>query len=213
MGTTSAGVLRRPQASQVLRASGLEAPGAWLSRLVRWRLGGCYRRVQVGSDLGHDLLGAADPRLPTAFAAGAALAALGSRRGPDGDLVPSDLLVDGDGHGHPRSVGYDRTYPLGKQVANLLARVTPTVHRGGLGHAEAPAAADRSARRCALAGSHCGLECREETVRSGVATENRGWQKNYLLLRNSLQDRPGHPVPNWPTMLHVAPQPDQETAP
>ena len=50
----------------VMRASGPEDPRARLGRLSHWRLGGGYRRVQVSSDLGHDLLGAADPRLPAA---------------------------------------------------------------------------------------------------------------------------------------------------
>jgi hypothetical protein len=77
----------------------------------------------VGSYFGHDLLGAADLRLPAAFAAGATLAGFGWGRGPDGDLVPGDLLVDGDGHGHLQSVGDGRTYPLGKPVAKLPAWV------------------------------------------------------------------------------------------
>jgi hypothetical protein len=52
----------------------------------------------VGSDLGHDLLGTADPRLPAAFAANATLTAFGSTGEPNGDLVPGDLFVHGDGH-------------------------------------------------------------------------------------------------------------------
>jgi hypothetical protein len=85
-GTTSAGVLPGPLGVQVTRPSGPEAPGARLRS--HWWLGSGEGRVQVGSDLGHDLLGAADPGLPAALAAGAALAARGWGRGPDGDLVP-----------------------------------------------------------------------------------------------------------------------------
>jgi hypothetical protein len=59
----------------------------------------------VGSDLGHDLLGAADPRFPAACAASAALAALGSPCEPNGDLVPGDLFVNGDGYGAPPTGG------------------------------------------------------------------------------------------------------------
>jgi hypothetical protein len=152
-GTTSVAVPRGPAGVQVARASGPKGPGARLGRRSHWRLGSGEGRVQVGSDLGHDLLGAADPGLPAAFAAGAALAALGSGRGPDGDLVPGDLLVDGDGHGSP---------PIGRVWPNLstweaghqLARWGPghAVGRGGLGHAKVRAGADRRARRCAPAG-------------------------------------------------------------
>jgi hypothetical protein len=70
-----------------------------LGRRFPWRLGRCQGCFEVGSYLGHDLLGAADPRLPAALAAGVALAEFGSGRGSHGDLVPGDLLVDGDGHG------------------------------------------------------------------------------------------------------------------
>jgi hypothetical protein len=152
-GTTSVAVPRGPAGVQVTRASAPKGPGARLGRRSRWRLGSAEGYVQVGSDLGHDLLGAADPGLPAAFAAGAALAALCSGRGPDGDLVPGDLLVDGDGHGSP---------PIGQVWPNLptweaghqVARWGPghSVGRGGLGHAKARAGADRSARRCAPAG-------------------------------------------------------------
>lgn len=91
---------------------GPEDPGLKLGRLSRSRLGSSYGRVQVRSYIGHDLLGAAGPRVPAALAAGAALAALGWGRGPDGDLVPGDLLVDGDGHGAP---------PIGRVWPNLPA--------------------------------------------------------------------------------------------
>src|SRR5829696_9407838 len=95
-----------------------EGPGARLGRRPHWPLASCQGRLQVDSDLGHDLLGAANRRRPAAFAAGAVLAAPGSGRGPHGDLVPGDLLVDGDGHGHlDRSVGAGRTYPLRELVA------------------------------------------------------------------------------------------------
>jgi hypothetical protein len=104
-------------------ASGPEDPGARLSWLSRWRLGGGYSRVQVGSYLGHDLLGAADPRLPAAFAAGAALATLDSGHGPDGDLVPGDLLVDGDGHGSPPIGRLWPNLPTWKPVTKLPAGV------------------------------------------------------------------------------------------
>jgi len=109
-GTTNVAVPRGPAGVQVTRASGPKGSGARLGRRSHWRLGSAEGRVQVGSYLGHDLLGAADPGLPAAFAAGVALAALGSGRGPDGDLVPGDLLVDGDGHGSP---------PIGRVWPNL----------------------------------------------------------------------------------------------
>lgn len=72
------------------RASAPEAPGARLGRSLS-PLGNCQGCFKVG----------------------AALAAVGSRRGSHGDLVPGDLLVDGDGHEHLQSVGGGRTYPLG----------------------------------------------------------------------------------------------------
>jgi hypothetical protein len=134
---------RRP----VTRASGPEDPGARLGRLFDSPLGCCEGRLQVGSYFGHDLLGAADLRLPAAFAAGATLVAFGSGRRPDGDLVPGDLLINGDGHGHLQSVGDGRTYPLGKPVAKLPAWVGHAVCRGRLGQAKAGGGADRSARR------------------------------------------------------------------
>jgi hypothetical protein len=124
---------------QVTQSLGPEAPGARLGRRSHRWLGSCQGRLQVGSDLGHDLLGAADPRLPAALAAGVTLAALGSGRGPDGDLVPGDLLVDRDGHGHLRSVGDGRTYPLGKPVTKLPAWVGEVVRRGRLDHGTARA--------------------------------------------------------------------------
>jgi hypothetical protein len=86
---------------QVTEASAPEEPGGRLGWLFHWWLDSCQGRVQVGSDLGHDLLGATDLGLPAANAAGAALAAVGSGCRPDGDLVPGDLLVDGDGYGSP----------------------------------------------------------------------------------------------------------------
>ena len=86
----------------------------------RWRA--ARPPLQVGSDLGHDLLGAANRRRPAAFAAGTALAAPGWGRGPHGDLVPGDLLVDGDGHGYLGSVGDGRTYPPRAVVAKSPIR-------------------------------------------------------------------------------------------
>ena len=151
-GTSNAGVLRHPQVVQVTRASGPPSPGVRLGRLSRVRLGGSYGRVQVGSYFGHDLLGAADPRVPAAFAAGAALAAVGWWCGPDGDLVPGDLRVDGDGHGHLRSVGYGRTYSLGEPEANLPARLRAGGRSRWPGRAEVGAGAGRSAGRGAPAG-------------------------------------------------------------
>src|SRR6266540_5923493 len=56
----------------------------------------------MGAYLGHDLLGAARLRPPAAFAARAASATSSWWRGPDDHLVPCDLLIDGDGHGHLR---------------------------------------------------------------------------------------------------------------
>jgi len=152
-GTSNAGVLRHPQVVQVTRASGPQSPGVRLGRLSRVRLGGSYGRVQVGSYFGHDLLGAADPRVPAAFAAGAALAAVGWWCGPDGDLVPGDLRVDGDGHGHLRSVGYGRTYSLGEPEANLPARLRAGGRSRWPGRVEVGAGAGRSAGRGAPAGA------------------------------------------------------------
>jgi hypothetical protein len=86
---------------QVTRASALEDAGTRLGRLFHLPLGRCEGRLQVGSDLGHDLLGAADPRLPAACTASSTLAAPGSTCQPNGDLVPGDLFVHGDGHGAP----------------------------------------------------------------------------------------------------------------
>jgi hypothetical protein len=131
---------------QVTQSLGLEGPGARLGRLSPRRLGSCQGRFQVGSDLGHDLLGTADPRLPATFAAGATLAALGSARGPDGDLVPGNLLVDRDGHGHLQSVGDGRSYPLGTPITKLPAWVEDVVRRDRLDHDTASASGDRRAR-------------------------------------------------------------------
>jgi hypothetical protein len=87
----------------------------------------------MGSDLGHDLLGTADPRRPAAFAAGATLAAGGSARRPDGDLVPGDLLIHGDGHGSPPigSVMAEPTH-VGKRPPNRALRARQAVPRGRL---------------------------------------------------------------------------------
>jgi hypothetical protein len=149
-GTTSAEVLRHPPGVQATLASAPSAPGARLGRRSHRRLGRCQGRVQVGSYLGHDLLGTANPRLPAALAAAAAVAALGWGRGPDGDLVPGDLLVDGDGHGAPpdRSVRAEPTH-LGSRPPNRPLLSTHALCRGRLGHAKAYGGADRSARRCA----------------------------------------------------------------
>src|SRR5215213_3068655 len=83
----------------------------------------------MGSHLGHDLLDAADRRLPAAFATGATLAGFGRGRGPDDDLVPGDLLVDEDGHSHLQSVGEGRTYPLRKPVTKFPGRGSYVVRR------------------------------------------------------------------------------------
>jgi hypothetical protein len=122
VGTKSARGAELSTGVQVTGASGREDSGARLSRLFDSPLGSCDGRLQVGSYLGHDLLGAADVRLPAAFAAGATLAGFGSGRWPDGDLVSGDLLINGDGHGHLQSVGDGRTYPLGKPIAKLPAQ-------------------------------------------------------------------------------------------
>jgi hypothetical protein len=63
--------------------------------------------------LGHDLLGASGPRPPAACAVGATSATAGWWRGPDGDLVPSDLLIDRDRHVAPRRSVEGPFYRLG----------------------------------------------------------------------------------------------------
>src|SRR6266508_2414567 len=131
-GTTSTGALHHSQVVQAPRASGPHAPGARLGQLFRLCLGSSYGRVQVRSNLGHDLLGAADPRLPAALAAGAALAALGWGRGPDGDLVPGDLLVDGDGHGSPPIGRVWPNRPTWEAGRQLPARLRACGPGGGL---------------------------------------------------------------------------------
>jgi len=136
----------------VTRASGL-SPEARLDRLSRVRLGGSYGRVQVGSYFGHDLLGAADPRRPAAFATGAALAGVGWARRPDGDLVPGDLRVDGDGHGAP-PIG--RVWPnlaAWGAVAKFPARLWACGCSWWPGRVEVGAGAGRSAGRGAPAGA------------------------------------------------------------
>jgi hypothetical protein len=44
------------------------------------------------------------------------------------------------------------------------------------------------------------------------AAEDRWEKRTYLLLRNCAPDWAESPAPNTPTRLHIAPQPDQETA-
>jgi hypothetical protein len=121
-----------PPGVQVMRASGPEDSGARLGRLSHWPLGSCEGLIEVGSQLGHDLLDAADRRLPAAFATGVTLAGFSWGRGPDDDLVPGDLLVDEDGHGHLQSVGDGRTYPLGKPVTKFPGRGSYVVRRDQL---------------------------------------------------------------------------------
>jgi hypothetical protein len=122
----------RPEARRVLGPEPSDARLGWLSHSP---LGRCEGRFQVGSYLRHHLLGTADPRLPAAFAAGVALAASGSGRGPHGDLVPGDLLVDGDGHGSPQ-IGGVMAEPIHVGASRQIAiRVWGGVPRGGLGHA------------------------------------------------------------------------------
>src|SRR5829696_5713783 len=123
-----------------------EGPGARLGRRPHWPLASCQGPLQVGSDLGHDLLGAANRRRPAAFAAGTALAAPGWGRGPHGDLVPGDLLVDGDSHGYLGSVGDGRTYPPRAAVDQITHSGSwHMARRSGLGYAKARACADRNA--------------------------------------------------------------------
>jgi hypothetical protein len=55
--------------------------------------------VQMGSDLGHDLLGVAYPRPPAAFAAGPASTTPSGRGSGDDHLMPGHLLIDRDDHG------------------------------------------------------------------------------------------------------------------
>jgi hypothetical protein len=205
-GTTSVAAPRGPAGVQITRASGPKGPGARLGRWSHWRLGSGEGRVQVGSYLGHDLLGAADPRLPAAFAAGAALAALGSGRGPDGDLVPGDLLVDGDGHGHLRSVGYGRTYPLGKPVTNLpagvpgmrsvaVALVTPR-------YAPVPIAALAGVPRP----GHCGPQGRCEAEGQPSAAEKSRAAGTYSLLLNSVLGRSGSSLAGFANQAAYCPR-------
>ncbi len=77
-------------------------PGSTVEPAVPLAVLSRYHRVQMRADLGHDLLGASGSRPPAAFAAGAASATPGWWRGPDGDLVPGDLLIDRNGHVAPR---------------------------------------------------------------------------------------------------------------
>jgi hypothetical protein len=114
---------------QVMRASGPDDSGARLGGLSHWRLGSCEGLIEVGSHLGHDLLDAADPRLPAAFATGVTLAGFGWGRGPDDNLMPGDLLVDEDGHSHLQSVGDGRTYLLGKLLTKFPGRGSYVVRR------------------------------------------------------------------------------------
>src|SRR5215203_2233989 len=79
----------------------------------------------------------------------------GSRRGPDGDLAPGDLFVDGDGHGAPpigRWWPNPPTWETGRQIA-----------RAGQGvRSVAVALVTQGTRRCRLqcppvyAPGHCG---------------------------------------------------------
>jgi hypothetical protein len=148
---TSFGVPRRVPGVRVTPVSGPEGPGARLGRRFPWRLGRCQGCFEVGSYLGHDLLGAADPRLPAALAAGVALAEFGSGRGSHGDLVPGDLLVDGDGHGRSdRSVMAEPTQ-LGNRSPNWPLGSWRAVGRGALLAPRQDARADRGARRWAPA--------------------------------------------------------------
>lgn len=106
------------------RRSAPESPRAGLSRLSHLPLGSGEGRLQVGSDLGHNLLGTTDLRLPAAFTAGTTLAGLGSARGPDGNPVPGHLLVHGDAHGHLHSVGDGQTYPIGGTATKFSLAAT-----------------------------------------------------------------------------------------
>jgi hypothetical protein len=134
---TSHGRDRQRRSATPPRASGASVragrSGAGLGRLSHWPHGSCEGLIQVASHLGHDLLDAADPRLPTAFAAGVTLAGFGWARGPDDDLVPGDLLVDEDGHSHLQSAGDGRTYPLEKPVTKFPARGSYVIRRDRLG--------------------------------------------------------------------------------
>jgi hypothetical protein len=128
---TSVGSLVRLPDVQLTPVSAPEASEARLGRSLSPLASG-EGRFQVGSDLGHDLLGAADPRLPAALAAGAALAALGSGCRAAVTLCPATCLLTEMVTGHLRSVGNGRTYPLGKPVAKLPARVETCIRRSGL---------------------------------------------------------------------------------
>jgi hypothetical protein len=60
----------------------------------------------------------------------------------------------------------------------------------------------------------CGLGRPEVVDREvpGSAAENRWEKRTYLLLRKLRSRLDRVPAPNTPTRLHIAPQPDQETA-
>jgi hypothetical protein len=122
-GTTSVAVPRGPAGVQVTRASAPKGPGARLGRRSRWRLGSAEGYVQVGSDLGHDLLGAADPGLQPHSQLARRWPLCVRAAGLTVTLCPATCSLTEMVTGHLRSVGYGRTYPLGKPVTNLPAGV------------------------------------------------------------------------------------------
>jgi hypothetical protein len=134
--------------------------------------GSCQDCFEVGSDLGHDLLGAADPRLPAALADGVALAAVGSGRGSHGDRVPGDLLVDGDGHGTSDQSVMAEPTPLGKPITKFSVGSSMRSVTVGLVTPRQGAGADRRARRCRRAdeqGGRCSAWSGRRTPRQRCA--------------------------------------------
>jgi hypothetical protein len=175
-GTTSVAVPRGPAGVQVTRASAPKGPGARLGRRSRWRLGSAEGYVQVGSDLGHDLLGAADPGLQPHSQLARRWPLCVRAAGLTVTLCPATCSLTEMVTGHLRSVRYGRTYPLGKPVTKLPAGV-PVIRSVAVAlvtprHAPVPTAALAGVPRP----GHGGPEGRCEAEGRESATENREQQ-------------------------------------
>jgi hypothetical protein len=146
---------RHPPGVEVTRTSALEAAGATrLGRLFHLPLGRCEGRLQVGSDLGHDLLGAADPRLPAACTASATLAPSGRPASLTVTLCPATCSFTEMVTVHLRSAGDGRTYPHAEPVTKFPAQVLACA-RSRSPWSGQDSCQSRSGRWCALGYSRC----------------------------------------------------------
>lgn len=106
-----------------MRTSGPEDPGARLGWLSRLGLGSLYGCFQVRADLGHNLLGGADPDFQPHSQFARRWPVVAEAAGLTVTLCPATCSLTETVTGRLRSVGYDQNLPAWEPVTKFPTRL------------------------------------------------------------------------------------------